>query len=192
MRHSARLLMSTTAVFCLFLLYINDLSNVAVNCFLLLFADDSNLFYTGDDLHVDELCMCINEELKNIAFWLEVNKLSLNINKTHYIIFTSKKRVAHDVNVCIHNVAIDRATYTKFLCVQIDEKLSWKTHIEYIKKKLSKSTGILVKARKFLPLECLKTLYYTFASTFSLRGLVFVILYSDRSLGDIVLLYSLL
>ena len=39
---------------------------------------------------------------------------------------------------------------TKFLGVQIDSKLTWKMHIEYTCKKLSKCVGILCKARKKL------------------------------------------
>ena len=50
----------------------------------------------------------------------------------------------------------------KFLGVQIDEKLGWKEHIEYIRKKLSKSIGLLKKARQYFPKECLRSLYYTF------------------------------
>ena len=145
----------------LFILYINDLCHVATRCFLMLFADDSNLFYTGDDL--EALNREINEELGNILFWLEVNKLSLNVNKTHYIIFRSRNIATQDVHINVKNVTIDKVEYTKFLGVIIDEKLSWKQHIEYVRKKLSKSTGILSKARKYLPKECLKTLYYTFA-----------------------------
>ena len=49
-----------------------------------------------------------------------------------------------------------------FLGVQIDEKLGWKPHIEYVRKKLSKSIGLLKKARQYLPKECLRSLYFTF------------------------------
>ena len=144
----------------LFIVYINDLCHIAKHCFLLLFADDSNLFYTGHDL--EELTERINEELNNIIFWLEVNKLSLNISKTHYMIFTRPKCKADDIKINVKDVAIGRVSHTKFLGVQIDDKLNWKQHIDYIRKKLSKSSGILKKARKYLPKECLKNLYFTF------------------------------
>ena len=145
----------------LFIVYINDLYNVAKHCFLLLSADDSILFYTGHNL--EELTESINEELSRIVFWLEVNKLSLNISKTHYIIFTRQKAHASDISINVKNVAIDRVSHTKFLGVVIDEKLNWKYHIDHIRKKLSKCTGILIKARKYLPKECLRNLYFTFA-----------------------------
>ena len=58
---------------------------------------------------------------------------------------------------------INRVYVTKFLGVQIDAQLNWKKHIEYINKKLSKCTAILLKARKVLHNNCLINLYYTFA-----------------------------
>ena len=110
--------------------------HVAKQCFLLLFADDSNLFYTGNN--IDELAQRINEELSSIIYWLEVNKLSLNIGKTHYILFRTPKSVLEDIDIQVKNVAIDRVTHTKFLGVQIDEKLCWKPHTEYIGKNYQK------------------------------------------------------
>ena len=64
-----------------FLTYINDLYNVCRDSVPMLFADDTSLFYTMDDL-----VKFINGELENIALWLNINKLSLNINKTYFII----------------------------------------------------------------------------------------------------------
>ena len=145
----------------LFIVYINDLSSIATKCFLMLFADDSNLFYSGHD--INDLTNSINEEMQSVLYWLEVNKLSLNVSKTHYMIFSSRNANIPDIDIRIRNAMIDRVSHTKFLGVQIDEKLTWKHHINYINKKLSKCSGILCKARKFLPASCLRTLYHTFA-----------------------------
>ena len=66
----------------LFLLYINDLSNVCKNTEPFLFADDSNLFISDKDpLNLESQ---LNKELENISVWLKINKLSLNI-KRHII-----------------------------------------------------------------------------------------------------------
>ena len=61
----------------LFLIYINDLSNVCSSTNPILFADNTNLFINGKDIIVlqDEL----DKELANIFNWLKVNKLSLNM-----------------------------------------------------------------------------------------------------------------
>ena len=73
----------------LFLIYINDLCSVCKHTTPILFADDTNLFCSGSD--VKTLENNINNELSQISLWLKFNKLSLNITKTHYMVFTSRK-----------------------------------------------------------------------------------------------------
>ena len=53
----------------------------------IMFADDTNMFLTGNNLKT--MTTVINEELIKVQEWLHCNKLSLNVLKTHYIIFTS-------------------------------------------------------------------------------------------------------
>ena len=75
----------------LFSLYIYDLSSVSQSSLSILFADDTNVFIKGTKLQ--ELCNRLNAELNNIQNWLSCNKLSLNVLKTHYIIFTPRKKL---------------------------------------------------------------------------------------------------
>ena len=70
----------------LFLIYINDLAQVSDKLFALLFADDSNMFISGKNL--DNLINTMNLEMTKVVEWLRVNKLSLNLKKTHFIIFS--------------------------------------------------------------------------------------------------------
>ena len=53
-----------------------------------LFADDTNIFDTNNDLKA--LINNVNSELHKIMNWLNVNKLYLNIDKTHFILFNNK------------------------------------------------------------------------------------------------------
>ena len=145
----------------LFLLYINDLSSVSEYCYSVLFADDTNVFISGEN--IDVLCSRLNEELECIREWLCCNKLSLNVSKTHYMIFTPRNKIVHDIDVKIHGVSVERVYATKFLGVIIDSKLTWKPHVEYICQKLSKCAGIIAKARRKLHRSSLITLYYSFA-----------------------------
>lgn len=143
----------------LFLLYINDMSNVSTKLFSILFADDSNFFISGSN-PVD-LINTINEELTHVYIWLNANKLSLNVSKSHFMVFTRKKSFdVPSVNIC--NQDIDRVFSTKFLGVIIDCKMTWKNHIMYIKSKIAKNVGIISRARILLNRSCLKTLYYSF------------------------------
>ena len=73
----------------LFILYINDFSNVSDILYYVLFADDTNVFLNGRDIH--KLINTMQQELLKLHTWLLCNKLTLNISKTHYIIFHRAK-----------------------------------------------------------------------------------------------------
>ena len=84
---------------------------------------------------------------KNVQEWLQCSKLFLNVLRTHYMVFTPRKRVIDDVYVKNQDVQIQSVYVTKFLWVQIESQVTWKIHIEYTCKKLSKCVGMLCKAR---------------------------------------------
>ena len=90
----------------LFLLYINVFTNVSEFCFSVLFADDTNMFITGKD--IDVLCQQLNKYLRNVQEWLQCNKLSLNVLKIHYIVFTPRNKLINNIDVKIHDVQIQR------------------------------------------------------------------------------------
>ena len=136
----------------LFLLYINDIAYVSKLILPILFADDTNAFLTGKN--INNLMISMNEELEKIMVWLHANKLSLNVNKTHYLIFrsTGMKKPVSDVPLHIGGQFIKEDFKTKFLGVIVDNKLSWAHHIQYIK----------TRARRLLNVNTLCTLYYCF------------------------------
>ena len=72
----------------LFIIYINDLCNVSdvVKCFL--FADDTNIFCS--EINLTDLQLTLNRELGKLFVWFSVNKLSLNLSKTNYILFRNR------------------------------------------------------------------------------------------------------
>ena len=74
----------------LFLLYINDIQHSASTPQFLLYADDTALLYSAPT--IDDLQVIINNSLPNVATWLNSNRLTLNVNKTTYQIFSIKNR----------------------------------------------------------------------------------------------------
>ena len=74
----------------LFLIYINDLPLSSSKLAFYLFADDTNICCESESL--DQLQSLVNRELIKVKMWLEVNKLSLNIDKSNFIIFKSPQR----------------------------------------------------------------------------------------------------
>ena len=141
----------------LFLIYINDLPLVSKLFMLILFADDTNLFCNGPNLN--DLIEEINEEFKLVYTSVKVNKLSLNIEKTNFMLFMPKTFPSVKVYVVVDNHPINEVHHTKFLGVIIDNKLKWKEHIDYISKKIAKGIGVIVKARKVFDKVILLSLY---------------------------------
>ena len=73
----------------LFLVYINDLCNVSKVLEMILFADDTNIFYSHTD--ASYLMEVVNLELKKITCWFYTNKLSINVKKSNFIIFRPRQ-----------------------------------------------------------------------------------------------------
>jgi len=73
----------------LFLLYINDMTSCCKYLQFLLFADDTNLFYSNSDLW--QLMQIVNDELDLLSDWFKANRLSLNVKKTNYMMFGYKE-----------------------------------------------------------------------------------------------------
>ena len=116
----------------LFLIYINDLSKVSNKVFPLMFADDSNIFIEGNNILTmqNEL----NMEMIEISSWLKADKLSLYINKTHYMLFKGKRKIRDEINIKIDHTQMKQTQCSKLLGVQIDDKITWQDHIYiYIK-----------------------------------------------------------
>ena len=169
----------------LVLLYVNDLYLVTKASLPVLFAHDTNIFITGKNSK--EMCDKINEDLENIREWLCCNKLSLNILKTHYMVFTPRNKIVNDIDICINDVRIERVYVTKFLGIQIDSLLNWKKHIDYICKKLSRYVGIIAKARKNyinpLSLLCITHLHIPISSTVTMCREILLKLEKKNGIG---------
>ena len=98
--------------------------------FAVLFADDSNFFCSGKDL--SSVITTVNYELNFVVDWLNANRMSLNVDKTHFMVFHSKrKKFYSDAKVQIMGQNLSQVESTKFLGVYIDSTLSWDNHIAW-------------------------------------------------------------
>ena len=91
----------------------------------------SNPFSTK--LFLDDL----NHDLVDLQNWLHGNKLSLNVVKTHSLIIGSRPNIQ---KIRKFNLRTD----TKYLRVQIDDKLQWDRHIEHVKAKALCELSVLL------------------------------------------------
>ena len=144
----------------LFILYANDLQKALKRATSSLFANDTSIYYSHSD--IKQLETTLNSELQNLDIWMKSNKLSVNIRKSNYLIFhPSKKKLSLNLILKYDNQILVQKRHIKFLGVYLDENLSWKMHINYISKKISKSVGIIYRSRFLLSLVAKLSLYYS-------------------------------
>ena len=143
----------------LFLLSINDITTTSDVFKFFLFADDTSLFYSGKSLKSIELL--VNNELKKLSEWLTANKLTLNVDKSNFLIFKPKNASNNlsTINLTINGEKLSEKLEAKYLGIIIDNKLTFNSHISTINKKLLKGNCILAKLRHYLPKKLMKSIY---------------------------------
>ena len=154
----------------LFLLHINDLYN-STNCLRRLFADDTCLvLYSPDPNNLEHI---MNNELRNVDEWCRANKLSLNPSKSNFLIIPPRLRKSPpNISLNLNNVEINPFENVKNLGVQIDSQLNFNLHIRMIENTISRSIGIIIKLKSFLPSSALLKLYYAIVHPHLLYGLL--------------------
>lgn len=130
----------------LFLIYINDFP-ASIDTQSILFADDSTLLYTGNELQ----SVLFEESAGREAAcdWLLANRLSLNTAKTQKMLFTLKPYDFHNIN------------FVKFLGVYLDPTLTWQQHIDETAEKLCKTIYLLRSIKKYTSVQAQMTAYYS-------------------------------
>ncbi len=123
-----------------------------------MYADDTTLLLSNNN--IDRLFACINQELELVSNWFHDNRLSINLLKCNYLLFTNA--YANNQVITLNNCQLERKSSTKFLGIIIDDKLSWHDHINSLIVKLSRDVALLRVASHCLPKSCLLTLYYAF------------------------------
>ena len=81
----------------------------------------------------------MNKELVKLYEWLSINRLSLNISKTNFVISAPNNKHKLHVTILINKVAIEEVQYVKYLGVLIDSKLMFKYHIDELNRKVSRA-----------------------------------------------------
>ena len=146
----------------LFLIFVNDLNNSTKVLDPVLCGDDTDLFCSDNNIRT--LFETANEELSQINDWFLANKMSLNVEKTKYMLF---HKLAHPENIplklpSLQLIAnfIERENSLKFLGIILDEHLTWKRYIQFIENKVPKNVGVLYKTSKLINSKCLQSIYF--------------------------------
>ena len=132
----------------LFSIFINDLEKACNLSTPYLFADDGALFFSN-------ICrstyLSMKIEMMTVIKWLDVNKLSLNIDKTQFIVFDHEEY--RDFIDLGNGMTISECKSVKYLGLIVDNLLKFDLHIEHIKKKLQNRIGAMYRGSSLLPIK---------------------------------------
>ena len=142
----------------LFLIFVNDMSNSSDIFKFIQFADDTTTTHRGKNR--ERVIQTVENELVKVLEWLTANKLIINLQKTHTMLFTNK-RGDRTIPIIIRNAELQQKDDCKFLGIYIDKELNWKAHIKYIANKVSKNVALLGRLKHTFPKPILKNLYST-------------------------------
>ena len=115
----------------------------------ILFAEDTHIFHSHS--HLPDSVSELNTELC-------VNKPSLNIAQTNYILF-GRYNQKQNVAIIINNMIIQRDKATKFLGVLFEQSLNWKNYINMVTFKLSKVAPVIYSVSHCVDHSSMRTLY---------------------------------
>ena len=142
----------------MFLLYVNEIPNIFRNFTSCLFADDTTFLIGGYD--VNSLFCSGNEGLGKFSDWCCANRLSVNVSKTNFMLFSNYTHPTLP-SIKFNDVSIERSSSVRFLGVELDDKLKFHNHINNVTHKVSKNIGILCKLAYFIPQYLLISLYHS-------------------------------
>ena len=144
----------------LFLVYINDIGTTVNNAKLISFADDTTLYITHECF--EDLYINLYDDVVTVLDWFNANKLSINMDKTKYMLFhpTNKKREIDIPELIINNIKIERVNSFKFLGITIDNTLNWNKHVDNITTKIKQNNYLLNNIKHLIPIKSMRTMYY--------------------------------
>ena len=95
---------------------------------MMMYADDTTIYCNIDQNLSDEV---INMKLSKVSQWLAVNKLSLNVAKTKFMVFHMHHKAVTYPDLYLNGNKIERATQFNYLCLILHANLSWNKHQSY-------------------------------------------------------------
>ena len=142
----------------IFLIFVNNLHLHLQHSDCVQFADDTTLVFTHRNLNY--LHYSIESELLIIQDWFNANKLTLNVDKSSYLLYHNQKQPIPNFKIVLNGTEIPRARHAKFLGVWLDDKLKWDMHINKLVNKLKCGIGMLRCSKNLLSNKAKRLLYF--------------------------------
>ena len=105
--------------------------------------------------------LLINTDLESLSHWLNNNLLTLNNEKTKFMIFSNKKQSqSHsDFTITVQSKKIQHEGSIKYLGITLSEDFPWYEHIDNLIKKVNQRIGVLRRIKHCLDLRTRCVLY---------------------------------
>lgn len=142
----------------LFLVYINDMHRLPLKGTPFLYADDSALFYSGQNINSN--IVVIREDLILINDFFRINRLCLNVGKCNILHFTGRKTIPTLPAIELNSGTVETVKSIRYLGIVLDSSLNWRAHVTELCSNLSRRVGILNKLRFYLPTKILQMIYF--------------------------------
>ena len=118
------------------------------------FANDTGLLNIHNNICATN--KTLNNDLKELSFWLNAKKIALSIAKTEIILFKTRNKNYADIKIKLCRKRIQASLYVKY----INENLNSKTHMNKFSTKLIKGNVMLSKLWQFVNKDILLSVYY--------------------------------
>lgn len=164
----------------LFIVYTNDMP-FAIEYPIEMYADDSTAIISKHDNTNYE--SEINRTLNSIIQWLEQNNLCINLSKTKMMQFSQREGKTKDLHIVNEGTVIEEIDSTKFFGIYIDNRLTWKQHIDYICKRLNTFSYALYKLAKVVKESTALVAFQAYVMSTLRYGIIFWGNSTDRLLA---------
>ena len=147
----------------LFALLINDLHTEVTECKILLYADDTVVYFSHKN--VSDLENILNEEVNKVAKWMSNNHLTLNLKKgkTESLLFGTAKSLSKEssprINIKINGEFVNHTLQYKYLGVLLDQCLTFHEQICAVYRKASARLKLLKRVRHNLTTYAAERVY---------------------------------
>ena len=99
--------------------------------------------------------LLIQTKLNDLCKWLEINSLQINVDKTKFVIFhkAADLEIPNDIKLNCNGIEIERVYTFRYLGVIIDANVNFKSHLQYVKKRVNSAIGVLNTIKRFIPFD---------------------------------------
>jgi hypothetical protein len=167
----------------LFLIYINDLFNMDQDCTMVGFADDTALYFNGENW--DDTYRKATLTLKRLKIWFDKNLLAINTKKTQYVAFSHKANGQPEENHTLkihknscsnsHHCTCDvikKVICSKYLGITMDQHMKWKQHLVLTSQRIRKTIYKFRRLRHILDIETLRQTYFALVHSLATYGVL--------------------